>query len=125
VVAPFVTGRGSAELRDQLDRASASVVLNIAEGAGRWSWKDKRRFYAIARGSATETAAIVSLLSVSSVIDGDARARASELAARVVYDAHAALSEDRAMSFAIILATCAASDGASSCCARSLSRPRR
>jgi hypothetical protein len=36
-------------LRDQLERASLSVILNTAEGAGRRSRKDKRRHYAIAR----------------------------------------------------------------------------
>jgi four helix bundle protein len=51
--------RGYAGLRDQLDRASVSIVLNIAEGAGRFSPPDKARFYAIARGSATECAAVV------------------------------------------------------------------
>jgi len=40
-------------LRDQLDRVSVSIVLNIAEGAGRFSPPDKGRFYSIARGSAT------------------------------------------------------------------------
>src|SRR5438034_11291886 len=49
-------------LRDQLDRASASIVLNIAEGAGRSSAPDKARFYAIARGSATECAAALDVL---------------------------------------------------------------
>src|SRR5262245_48971370 len=52
-------GRGLAELRDQLDRASMSIVLNIAEGAGRRSTPDRGRFFAIARGSATECAAIL------------------------------------------------------------------
>jgi four helix bundle protein len=46
-----------ATLRDQLDRASISIVLNIAEGAGRFSSPDKARFYGIARGSATECGA--------------------------------------------------------------------
>jgi four helix bundle protein len=46
------------ELRDQLKRASLSIVLNLAEGAGRSSGSDKARFYAIARGSAVECAAI-------------------------------------------------------------------
>jgi hypothetical protein len=47
-------GRGRGELRDQLDRASTSIVLNIAEGAGRRGGADRARFFAIARGSATE-----------------------------------------------------------------------
>lgn len=49
-------------LRDQLERASLSVVLNIAEGAGRHSRRDKRRFYTMARGSACECAAAVDVL---------------------------------------------------------------
>ena len=56
--------RDGRALRDQLERASLSVVLNIAEGAGRRSSPDKRRFYEIARGSTTETAAIVDVLAV-------------------------------------------------------------
>ena len=44
-------------LRDQLERSSLSVVLNVSEGAGRRSRRDKRRHYAIARGSAMECAA--------------------------------------------------------------------
>jgi hypothetical protein len=37
-------GRGARELRDQLDRASISIVLNIAEGAGRRGGADRARF---------------------------------------------------------------------------------
>ena len=55
----LVPKRGCAELRDQLDRASISIVLNIAEGCGRRSPADKGRFYSMARGSATECAAIL------------------------------------------------------------------
>ena len=39
----LVPRRGYAELRDQLDRASISIVLNIAEGCGRRSPADKDR----------------------------------------------------------------------------------
>jgi four helix bundle protein len=49
-------------VKDQLERASLSVVLNVAEGAGRRSKRDKRRFYTYARGSATECAAIADVL---------------------------------------------------------------
>lgn len=49
-------------IRDQLERASLGTVLNIAEGAGRRSSADKRRFYEMARGSATETAALLDVL---------------------------------------------------------------
>jgi four helix bundle protein len=49
-------------LRDQLDRASVSIVLNIAEGAGRATGPDKAHFFAIARGSATECAGVLDLM---------------------------------------------------------------
>jgi four helix bundle protein len=49
---------GNRELRDQLNRASLSVILNLSEGVGRGSGIDKARFYSIARGSTMECAAI-------------------------------------------------------------------
>ena len=49
--------RGRAGVRDQLDRASTSVVANIAEGAGEYSRREKARFYRIARRSAVEAVA--------------------------------------------------------------------
>ena len=54
----------NANLRDQLLRASSSVVLNIAEGFGSSSRGIKRRHYEIARGSATECIAALDLASV-------------------------------------------------------------
>lgn len=50
------------DLRDQLRRASASVALNIAEGAGEFSPGDKARFYRIARRSAAECGGILDVL---------------------------------------------------------------
>ncbi len=44
---------------DQLDRASTSIPLNIAEGNGKWSKKDRCRFFDIAKGSALECAAVL------------------------------------------------------------------
>ena len=47
----------SSNLHSQLDRASTSIPLNIAEGNGKWTRKDRCRFFDIARGSALECAA--------------------------------------------------------------------
>jgi len=44
--------------RDQWLHAAQSIPLNIAEGNGKQSLKDKNRFFEIARGSALECAAI-------------------------------------------------------------------
>ena len=80
----LVPRRGCAELRDQLDRASISIVLNIAEGCGRRSPADKGRFYSMARGSATECAAILDLLAARGVVDDRLRNRARALLVRTV-----------------------------------------
>ncbi|MGB5287662.1 MAG: four helix bundle protein [Ignavibacteriaceae bacterium] len=48
---------------DQLDRAATSIPLNIAEGTGKYTSKDKCRYYDIARGSALECAACLDVLS--------------------------------------------------------------
>jgi four helix bundle protein len=50
--------RGRSYLADQLRRAATSIALNIAEGAGEFSLKDKARFYRMARRSATECVAV-------------------------------------------------------------------
>jgi four helix bundle protein len=44
--------------RDQLLRASQSIPLNFAEGNGKGTNADRRRFFEIARGSASECAPI-------------------------------------------------------------------
>jgi four helix bundle protein len=46
--------RAPAFLKQQMDRASASVALNLAEGRGRPTRRDQLRFFGIAMGSARE-----------------------------------------------------------------------
>jgi len=53
--------REQAPLADQLRRASSSVPLNIAEACGKPTAADRARFFATARGSAMECAAILDI----------------------------------------------------------------
>ena len=46
-------------LADQLRRATASIPLNFAEGCGKRTPKEQRRFFMMARGSTNEVAAIL------------------------------------------------------------------
>ena len=50
------------EVKDQLDRASTSIALNVAEGNGKYTPKDRCRFFDIAHGSALECAAGLDVL---------------------------------------------------------------
>jgi four helix bundle protein len=54
--------------RDQWLRASQSIPLNIAEGYGKTTEPDRRRFFEIARGSALECAAIQDVLVVGEAL---------------------------------------------------------
>ena len=57
-----------AAAKDQLDRASTSLPLNIAEGNGKFSDADRSRFLEIARGSALECAACLDVLAVRKLV---------------------------------------------------------
>jgi four helix bundle protein len=58
----------SSPLHDQLDRARTSILLNIAEGNGRFTSPDRCRFFDMARGSVLECAACLDLLAVKKVV---------------------------------------------------------
>lgn len=75
---------GRAHLKDQLDRAATSIVLNIAEGAGEFSKDEKHRFYRMARRSATETAAILDVLERRQAVPTTVLHPARDLIVRVV-----------------------------------------
>ena len=74
----------SRDLRDQLERSSTSILFNIAEGAGKTARADKQRFYEIARGSATETAAQLDVLHIRGVITSDQYRSTRQLLLRIV-----------------------------------------
>ncbi len=54
---------------DQLRRASFSIMLNIAEGTSRFSNKDRKYFFVVARGSSFECVAILEYLVETQEID--------------------------------------------------------
>ena len=75
---------GRRELRDQLDRAALSIVLNTAEGAARVGAADKARFFAMARGSAMECAAVLDVLRATGSAPRPICARGRSLLVRIV-----------------------------------------
>lgn len=60
--------KGQDHIRDQFRRAALSIVLNIAEGTGKYHAIDKRRFYHIARGSAAECSALIDVMRVTKLV---------------------------------------------------------
>lgn len=50
------------DLKDQLTRAAHSITLNIAEGNGKFSKKDRANFLQRSQGSALECAATIDLM---------------------------------------------------------------
>src|SRR5438445_3346413 len=73
-----------AAAKDQLDRASTSIPLNIAEGNGKFSAKDRARFFEIARGSALECAACLDVLLVRKLTKEEPMAAQKERLVRIV-----------------------------------------
>jgi four helix bundle protein len=84
-VGEFLTAiSAKAAAKDQLDRASTSIPLNIAEGNGKFSAKDRARFFEVARGSALECAACFDVLLVRKLASEEQVVTAKERLARIV-----------------------------------------
>ena len=69
---------------DQIDRSSTSIPLNIAEGTGKFTSKDKNRYYDIARGSAVESAACLDVLLRRNRITIDENTKGKDLLFEIV-----------------------------------------
>ena len=61
--------KAKAYIRDQLERASLSIVLNVAEGAAKPSKAEKKRFYSIAYASNRECQAILNILGEKKIFE--------------------------------------------------------
>jgi four helix bundle protein len=70
--------------KDQLLRASQAIPLNIAEGNGKATEADRRRFFEIARGSALECSAIQDVLEICGALSPEENAAAKKNLDRIV-----------------------------------------
>jgi len=59
----------SADLRTKLDKSTTSIVLNIAEGNGRFSGHDQAAFYETAFKATIQSASLVDLATAGGVAD--------------------------------------------------------
>jgi four helix bundle protein len=73
-----------AAAKDQLDRASTSIPLNIAECNRKFSARDRARFFEMARGSAHECAACLDVLLARKLAIEQQVAEQKERLARIV-----------------------------------------
>jgi len=71
--------RGEGSLNDQLKRAMQSAILNLAEGNGRSSTKERNRFFDFSLGSISELSGGIDYAEACSLID-------SELSHSLLYD---------------------------------------
>ena len=68
----------------QLDRASTSIALNLAEGNGKSTAADRCRFFDIARGSALESAACLDVLTAKSVVTAEQAGEGKRMLVQIV-----------------------------------------
>ncbi|MDA0814727.1 MAG: four helix bundle protein [Verrucomicrobia bacterium] len=65
-VEPMLMGFScSADLRSKLDKSTTAIVLNIAEGNGRFSGNDQAKFYKIAYKATVQSASLVDLATIN------------------------------------------------------------
>jgi len=93
------------EVRDEIDRASLSSLLNTAEGNGKRQRQVRAKFFDDARGSATESAACLDALVAKGAMSEDLAIEGKRMLLRIVsmlcrlverFDSAVALHEDSA-----------------------------
>jgi four helix bundle protein len=70
--------------RDHLERVGDSIALNIAEGNGKFSLKDRARFFQMAHGSALECAACLDLFVARRCCEVDVTAKGKLILEEIV-----------------------------------------
>ena len=76
--------KGHRHAKDQLLRASQAIPLNIAEGNGKATDGDRRRYFEIARGSALECGAVQDVLHVCGALSAEESESHKALLDRIV-----------------------------------------
>ncbi len=76
--------RFQTEIKNQLDRASISILLNIAEGNGKFSPKDRCRYIDISMGSTLESSACIDILYIKNFINDDEKKKGKEILNEIV-----------------------------------------
>lgn len=71
-------------VRDQLDRASTSIALNLAEGNGKRTHRDRCRYFDIARGSTVECAACLDILVTRNILPLESVSSGKEILVGIV-----------------------------------------
>lgn len=74
----------TASAHNQLERAATSIPLNIAEGNGKWTPKDRCRYFDSARGSALECAAALDVAVAKGFIARESISDGKELLREIV-----------------------------------------
>jgi four helix bundle protein len=75
---------GRSDIIHQAQKAALSIPLNIAEGSGEFSKPEKKRFYRMARRSATECAAALDVLQALDMVTAAQVEKVRGLLERVV-----------------------------------------
>ena len=71
-------------VHDQLDRSSTSIALNIAEGNGKYTSKDRCRYFDISRGSTLESASALDILAAKGLIKPEETSAGKEMLREIV-----------------------------------------